>query len=95
MTYLILNTLFLVTLVLFLPKKLSRPSAAWWVTLGIIVLLTAIFDPIIVRLGIVGYDTSKILGITVLGAPVEDFFYAVFAVAIISLVWNRLGGQKK
>lgn len=90
-TYLLLNLFFLLTIVLFLPKKLSKPGKAFWLTLVIVLALTTIFDPIIIGLDIVGYDTSKLLGVFIFGAPIEDFFYAVYAVCIIPLVWNKLG----
>ena len=91
MTYLILNLLFLITLIMFLPTSFRKLPKAWWLTLGGIVVLTAIFDPIIIYLNIVDYDPSKLLGIYFFGAPIEDFFYALYAVCIVPLVWNRLG----
>ena len=94
-TYLVLNLLFLVTLIMFMPKSFSKPPVAWWITLGGLLLLTAIFDPLIIYLNIVDYDPTKILGITLLGAPIEDFFYALYAACIVPLVWNRLGEKKE
>ena len=76
-------------------KKLRRPTRTWWLTLAIIVALTAIFDPIIIALGIVDYDPSKILGILWFGAPIEDFFYALYAVTIVPMIWNRLGERRR
>ncbi len=93
-SYLVLNVLFLLTLFALLPKKLVRPPRAWWLTLAIIVGLTAVFDPIIITLGIVAYDPTKLSGIYWFGAPVEDFFYAMYAVAVIPLLWNRLGARR-
>lgn len=90
-TYLVLNLFFLLTLLLFLPKKLSKPGKAFWITMVVVVALTAIFDPIIIALDIVGYDTTKLLGIYIFGAPIEDFFYAIYAVCLVPLVWNKLG----
>lgn len=90
MTYLLLNLVFLITLILFLPKKIGRIPRAWWITLGGVVLLTAIFDPLIIYFDIVAYDETKILGLKLFGAPIEDFFYALYAVCLIPLVWNRL-----
>lgn len=94
-TYLILNCLFLFTLVLFLPAALKKPSKAWWITLAIVVALTAIFDPIIIALGIVDYDPSKLLGVYWFGAPIEDFFYALYAVILVPLVWKRIGERRR
>ena len=91
MTYLILNVLFLATLIMFLPKSFKKIPKAWWFALGGLLLLTAIFDPLIIYFNIVDYNPEKILGLRLLGAPIEDFFYAVYAACIVPLVWNRLG----
>lgn len=95
MTYLILNCLFLFTLILFLPATLKKPSKAWWIALAIVVALTAIFDPIIIALGIVDYDPSKLIGVYWFGAPIEDFFYALYAVILVPLVWKRIGERRR
>lgn len=92
--YLLLNLLFLFTIVFFLPARLKRPSKAFWLTLAVILLLTSIFDPIIVGLDIVGYDTTKILGLTIFGAPVEDFLYAIYAAIIVPLIWHKFGKKR-
>lgn len=90
MTYLLLNLLFCITLLFFLPKKRAKPSKAWWFTLVIVVVLTMVFDPIIIALNIVAYDPTKLLGVYLFGAPIEDFFYAVYAVCLVPLVWSKL-----
>lgn len=93
-TYILLNLLFILTLLMFIPRTLTRPPKAWWLTLVVVVALTAIFDPIIIALDIVAYDPSKILGLYWFGAPIEDFFYAIYAVCIVPLVWNKLGERR-
>lgn len=90
-TYLLLNLFFMLSLILFLPKNLSKPSKAFWLTMVIVLALTAVFDPLIIALDIVGYDTEKLLGLFIFGAPIEDFFYAIYAVCVVTLVWNKLG----
>lgn len=94
-TYLILNLVFTAIILVMLRQPLARPSRAALITCLVIVLLTAVFDSLIVGLGIVGYDTSKILGLMIGLAPVEDFFYAVLAVVIVIVVWERLGESRK
>ena len=42
-TYLIMNLLFMLVLILFLPKKLSKPGRAFWITLIVLLVLTSIF----------------------------------------------------
>lgn len=93
-TYLILNLVFLLSLFLFLPKRLQRPSKAFWITLAGLLILTAIFDPIIIAFDIVAYDPTKLLGIYWFGAPIEDFFYALYAAAMVPLIWNKLGERR-
>lgn len=92
--YLAMNLVFLTSL-LFLPRRVRRsPKRLFWITMGVMIVLTAIFDPIIIGLGIVDYDPTKILGIRLFGAPIEDFFYAVYAVLLVPALW-RLFGEKK
>lgn len=89
-TYLILNLVFLAAVMLILRVPLRRPSRAAWITCLVILVLTAVFDSVIIGLGIVGYDTDKILGIMIGLAPIEDFFYAVLAVILVTTLWHKL-----
>lgn len=90
-TYLILNLLFIAVICLAFAKWFRKPDKAILVTLLLLMLLTAIFDNVIVGLSIVGYDTSKIVGVYVGKAPVEDFMYAILAVIIVPTIWTKLG----
>lgn len=94
-TYLILNLAFFVTLVMFMPNRFKKIPKAWWVTLGGLLVLTLVFDPLIIYLNIVDYNPDKVLGLYLFGAPIEDFFYAVYAACIVPLVWNRLDEKDK
>lgn len=93
-TYLILNTVFILCIAGLFWAHIKKPSKAWWVTLAILLALTAVFDSIIIWAGIVAYDPTKILGIYVGRAPVEDFFYAVLAVIVVPLLWHIFGKKK-
>lgn len=93
-TYLLLNIVFLATIIFFLPSKATRIKNAFWVTLGALILLTALFDPIIIALDIVDYDPSKLLGVYWFGAPIEDFFYALYAAIIVPLIWHKIGDKR-
>lgn len=75
-------------------QHLVKPTKAWWYTLVALLILTAIFDSIIIGAGIVGYDAQKILGLYVGLAPVEDFFYAVLAVIMVPTLWNLFDNKK-
>ena len=90
-TYLILNLVFIAIaiLVLSLTKSLNLNQATL-VTMAIILLMTAVFDSLIIGVGIVAYDENLITGIKIGLAPIEDFFYAVLAVLLVPAVWTML-----
>lgn len=60
-------------------------------TLVILILLTAVFDSLIIMSGIVEYNTEYILGMYVGKAPVEDFFYTLVVVPLTILLWEYMG----
>lgn len=60
-------------------------------TLAVLVVLTGIFDNVIVALGIVAYDTTHITGLFVGVVPIEDFAYSVAAVLVLPTLWGVLG----
>jgi lycopene cyclase domain-containing protein len=56
------------------------------IPLLLLILMTAVFDNLIVLAKIVSYDESKISGLKVLVAPIEDFAYTLVLVPLIALV---------
>ena len=62
---------------------------------GVLLVATAVFDSVIVGTGIVGYDTSRILGLRVGTAPVEDFAYPVAAGLGLPALWQLLKPRKR
>lgn len=94
-TYLILNIVFMIVVIALLRMKPARPSKRTLITLVILLVMTAVFDSIIIALSIVDYNPDKILGLYIGFAPIEDFFYALFAVIVVPLIWNGLALRKK
>ncbi|MFM5903882.1 MAG: lycopene cyclase domain-containing protein [Microbacteriaceae bacterium] len=96
MTYLLLNLTFTaIAVVLFIiirPSIGPKPLALAGLSL---LMMTALGDNFIVGVGIVDYDSTKILGIQIGVAPVEDFFYAVIAVLLIPAIWEATGSLSK
>lgn len=90
-TYLILNLIFLVVVCTVLKIGKRHLSKPFVITLAVLLLLTLIFDNVIILLGIVGYDADKILGIYLYKAPIEDFMYALLAVLLVPALWNKIG----
>lgn len=95
-TYVILNCIFLAVIasILYLRKSLSltRPML---VSLVILLVLTALFDSLIIAAGIVAYDQSKLLGLFIGRAPVEDFFYSILAVLLVPSLWHYTQKDRK
>ena len=91
MTYLALS-LSLVGLAAVL-AWLLRKYQDWTVTgltTLVMVTLTAIFDNMIIGFGIVAYDPSKISGVMVGLAPIEDFSYAIAVALVLPALWNLM-----
>lgn len=65
----------------------GRPIA---ITALILIALTAVFDNIIVGVGLVAYDDDLILGIRVPIAPIEDFSYTLAVVMLVPTIWHWL-----
>jgi lycopene cyclase domain-containing protein len=94
MTYALLNAVFLglVSLVA-VAAILSRRAPDWRaVSLAAILLLilTAVFDNVIIGTGLVAYDDSLISGVRIGLAPIEDFAYTVAALVLLPAVWELL-----
>jgi lycopene cyclase domain-containing protein len=90
-TYLLVNIV--VVSIVILVLRITTISRAQLITLGVLLVLTTVFDSMIVGFGIVAYDADKILGIYIGNAPIEDFFYAILAVFIVPTVWHILERQ--
>ena len=89
LTYVLLDIAVLVLLLLYVIYRkhmfdFKRMAAVF----AVLFVLTAVFDSLIIHFGIVAYDTSKILGIYIGKAPIEDFAYPLSGVILIPYIWN-------
>lgn len=87
--YLLVNIC--VVLIILAATSVRRLRLVQLVVLIIILLITAIGDSLIVGFGIVGYAPSKIMGVYVGNAPIEDFLYTVAVVIFVPALWRILG----
>lgn len=95
MTYVILSVAVLALLALVTMPTLRRlPLRPLAITGLVLIALTAVFDNVIVGLGIVAYDPALISGIRVGYAPVEDFSYTLGAVMLVPALWTWLGPRR-
>jgi lycopene cyclase domain-containing protein len=70
-----------------------RPSliGKYLLTLAVLLVFTAVFDNLIIGVGIVAYDPAKISGLMIGLAPIEDFAYTLAAVLVLPTLWGLLG----
>lgn len=94
-TYAVLNLVFLAAALFFARVWLERSWRHFVIIVFHLLAMTAIFDSLIVYAGIVGYDSSKILGLNIGFAPIEDFAYTVAAVLIVPALWHYFEKEKE
>lgn len=105
MTYLLMSTPFVgVGLVVFLLGALHarrrritrRYLSSWAATTIVLLILTAIFDNVMMAAGFFDYGTEQISGVRLLLMPVEDFLYPIAGALLLAGVWQLLDqGQKR
>ena len=97
MTYWALNAIFLgVVAVVAVATIVSRRAPRWATVLGVlavVLVMTAVFDNVMIAVGLVGYDEALISGAFIGIAPLEDFAYAVAAVVLLPCLWALFGGR--
>ena len=99
MSYWALNAFFLGFVALVAAAAVvSRRRPRWTaVALAAVVLLviTAVFDNVMIGVGLVGYDENLISGAFVGIAPLEDFAYAIAAVVLLPALWHLLPASRR
>lgn len=86
LTYFLLGLVVLATfMALTKTYKLSRSQL---ITLGILIVLTTIFDQFLIAFDIVRYNLDNISGIYIGYIPVEDYLYCIGAVIIMPKLWE-------
>jgi lycopene cyclase domain-containing protein len=97
-TYLLLDLPFLGAVALVAVAALLARRAPRWRAIGLaaipLVVLTAIFDNVIVATGVVAYAPDRISGIRLGVMPVEDFAYAIAAVVLLPALWSLLPASR-
>ena len=93
--YWALDAIFLGVVVIVAVVALAARRTPKWIAVliaaGILIVLTAIFDNVMIGIGLVGYDRARISGIFIGRAPIEDFAYPVAAAVLLPSLWTLLG----
>ena len=99
MTYWTLNAFYLAAVVVVaIVAVVARRSPSWrgvGLAAVIVLILTAVFDNVLVATGIVGYDPALISGAKIGVAPLEDFAYAIAAVVLLPSLWSLLTPRRR
>jgi lycopene cyclase domain-containing protein len=73
----------------------GRLSLTWWRTTAVVamvlVVLTALFDSIMISFDLFRYDTTALLGLRIARVPIEDFAWPVAAALALPALWALLG----
>jgi len=98
-TYWLLNLPFLAFGVIIALAALLTRRSPHWRAVGLaaipLLILTAVFDNVLVGTGIVGYDPALISGAKIGVAPPEDFAYAIAAIILLPSLWSLLSPRPK
>ena len=99
MTYWTLNLPFLGVVALVALAAILARRAPRWKAIGLaaipVLLLTVVFDNVLVGVGIVGYDPVHTSGVTIGVAPIEDFAYAIAALVLLPSLWALLTPRRR
>jgi lycopene cyclase domain-containing protein len=55
-----------------------------------LLVLTAVFDNVMIAVGLFSYRASAVSGLSVGRAPIEDFAYPIAAAVLLPALWRRL-----
>jgi len=95
MTYWLLNAIFLAPVLvigLLATRRLRWPALG--LTAAVVLVMTAVFDNIMIAVGLVDYAPDLISGAFVGIAPLEDFAYAIAAIVALPSLWVLLGRRE-
>ena len=96
MTYWLLNAIFLAPVLvigILAARRLRWPALG--LTAAVLLVMTAVFDNIMISVGLVDYAPDLISGAFIGVAPLEDFAYAIAAIVGLPSLWVLLGRKEK
>lgn len=90
-TYLVIDIVFCVAVIVLLLVVRQSSAHRKYVVLGLgsLLILTIIFDNIMIWLGLFSYDADRILGFHIGLVPVEDLAYPFVAAVLVPWLWHR------
>ena len=99
MTYWLLNSVFLAIVAAVVALAVFRRRPVRWAsvagTMVVVLAMTALFDNVMIAVGLVGYDPTRISNVFIGIAPLEDFAYAIAAVLLLPALWSLLPDRRR
>lgn len=101
MTYLSLGAIFLLPalVVAIVVWRRRRPSRTWWLATAVsalvLVVLTAIFDSVMIAVDLFRFDEAALVGVRLGLAPLEDLAWPLAAALLLPSLWHLLGGEEE
>lgn len=85
----------LLLLIVLVAKRIPYGQALAVLGLALVIMsvLTAIFDNLMIAVGLFDYGQQTLLGLYVGRAPIEDFLYPLAAVLLMPALWWLIGGN--
>jgi len=76
-----------------------RPSHRWWgataAVAAVLLVLTAVFDSLMIAADLFRFDERRLLGVRVLLAPVEDLAWPLASALALPALWALLGHRSR
>ncbi|WP_332310027.1 lycopene cyclase domain-containing protein [Agromyces laixinhei] len=64
------------------------------VAVGALIVLTAVFDTLMIAAGLFAYSDAHIVGVRVGLAPIEDFAYPIAGLLLLTALWSLTGRRR-
>lgn len=93
-TYVAVNAVFILLALAVSWRWLRRNRRHFIVITLYVLVITLVFDSLIIAAGIVAYDDTKLLGLRLGLAPLEDFAYAVVACMLVPALWHHFAKKE-
>ncbi|MDO5662961.1 MAG: lycopene cyclase domain-containing protein [Brachybacterium sp.] len=102
MTYLLVNTVVLVIAGLLTAALLRRLTGAvrrrvlllMGIAFLVVSVFTAVFDTLMIAVGLFQYDPAHLIGLSIGLAPIEDFAYVALACLLLPGLWFAGPGRR-
>lgn len=100
MSYLVVDLVFLAlagALAALLSRRARRRPGTWAAVLAggaVLLALTAVFDNLLILLGLYAYAPSALTGLFLGTVPVEDLAYPLAAAVLVPLLWRALTARQ-